>query len=477
MIYPMNFDLTPQQRQELWSELFNHLESYYAHTSELPVSPELDREKIVALVEKYSLGEGTGPGQAIAHVVEGLSRYAVHTPHPMYYGLFNPRAAFPGILADAITAAFNPQMAAWSHNPFANEAENFLVRELGEKFGFPKEKIDGVFAGGGAEANLTAVLCALNRHFPEYANAGLAGIGKRPVMYCSAESHHSVIRAGRISGMGLDAVRPIPVDGRQRMQPELLSRQIEKDRAEGFYPFLAIATAGATGTGAIDPIPEIAGIAERHGLWLHVDAAYGGAVILDEQKKDLLQGIERAHSITFDAHKWLSVPMGAGLFLTREPDILSRSFRITADYMPKEAQGLPVTDPFTHSIQWSRRFIGLKLYLSLLFFGWEGYGQAIKRQCRMGDLLKEELQKNGWKMYNDTELPIACFMDPGHEQTPGFARAVCDKVLQSGKAWISVYPVGKLETLRACITNYATGEKEVLELVALLNACRKEYLM
>lgn len=198
---------------------------------------------------------------------------------------------------------------------------------------------------------------------------------------------------------------------------------------------------------------------------LHVDAAYGGAVILDKGKKHLLLGIDRAHSITFDAHKWLSVPMGAAMFLTREPEILSRSFRITADYMPKEAQSMPVTDPFTHSIQWSRRFIGLKLYLSVLFFGWEGYGRMINRQNQIGGFLKEELRKNGWKMYNDTELPIACFMDPRHEQTAGFARAVCDKVLQSGKAWISVYPVGGVETLRACITNYASGEEEILKLV------------
>ncbi|MCB0558590.1 MAG: aminotransferase class V-fold PLP-dependent enzyme [Lewinellaceae bacterium] len=471
----MNFNLTPKERQELWSQLLLQLENYYAHTSELPVSPQLDREKIIALVEKHSLSQGIAHQQAINHVVEGLAQYAVHTPHPMYFGLFNPRSTFPGILADAITATFNPQMAAWSHNPFANEVENFLVRELGEKFGFPKEKIDGVFAGGGAEANLTAVLCALNHQFPEYANTGLAGIGKKPVMYCSAESHHSVIRAGRICGLGLDAVRPIPVDDKQRMQPGRLAQQIDKDLSDGYFPFMAIATAGATGTGAIDPIPEIANLTERYGLWLHVDAAYGGAVILDEEKKHLLQGIDRAHSITFDAHKWLSAPMGAAMFLTREPEILSRSFRITADYMPKEAQSMPVTDPFTHSIQWSRRFTGLKLYLSVLFFGWEGYGQMINRQNQIGDFLKEELRKNGWKMYNDTELPIACFMDPRYQQTAGFARAVCDKVLQSGKAWISVYPVGGVETLRACITNYASGEEEILKLVTLLNACHREY--
>ncbi len=225
----MNFDLSPQERRETWRLLLQQLETYYAHTPDLPVSPELDREKVVALVERYSLRKAIAPREAIAHVTEGLTKYAVHTPHPMYYGLFNPRAAFPGILADTITATFNPQMAAWSHNPFAVEVENFLVRELGQKFGYPQADIDGVFTSGGAEANLTAVLCALNHHFPDYANAGLIGLGKKPVLYCSAESHHSVIRAGRIAGLGLEAVRLIPADGKQRMQAALLEQQIEKD--------------------------------------------------------------------------------------------------------------------------------------------------------------------------------------------------------------------------------------------------------
>ncbi len=467
-----HFDLEAAERAALWQYLTRELEQYYANTSTLPAAPALDKTGAAAMAEKYSFDQPAPPREAVAHVIEGLSRYAVHTPHPGYYGLFNPRPTFPGILADTLVAAFNPQMAAWSHNPFANEVESYLIREFGQRFGYPENSIDGVFASGGTEANLTAVLCALNRHFPDYANVGLQGLGKQPVLYCSAEAHHSIIRSARVAGLGLKAVRAIPVDDSQRLNARLLSTQIESDLQQGLSPFLIAATAGATGVGAIDPLPDIAAIALKHNLWLHVDAAYGGAAILYPEMKPLLAGIERSHSITFDAHKWLSVPMGAGMFITREKDILSQSFRITADYMPKEASTMAVTDPFTHSIQWSRRFIGLKLYLSLLFFGWEGYAQTVRHQTQMGRLLKKLLRDNGWKLYNDTELPIACFMDPAFEQDEHYAQRLCEKVLQSGRAWISVYRIGKVNTLRACITNYATEEKDVRELLGLLEEAR-----
>ena len=468
-----NFDLNAEERAALWQHLITDLEQYYANTSGLNVAPSLNVSDILALVEKYPFEQPVPAGKAVEHVIEGLSRYAVHTPHPGYYGLFNPRATFPGILADAITATFNPQMAAWSHNPFANEVERYLIREFGKQFGYPEESIDGVFATGGTEANLTAVLCALNHHFPEYANVGLHGLKKHPILYCSAESHHSIIRSARVAGLGLNAVRAIPVDGRQRMDAIQLEQQIQKDLKQGLTPFMIVATAGATGAGAIDPLPEIAEIAQAHGLWLHVDAAYGGAAILEPSLKGLLKGIELGHSITFDAHKWLSAPMGAGMFLTREKDILHHTFRITADYMPKEASAMNVTDPFNHSIQWSRRFIGLKLYLSLLIFGWEGFAQTVRHQTEMGRLLKKLLRENGWKLYNDTDLPIACFSAPAFEADDAFALHICDKVLQSGQAWISVYRIGKVNTLRACITNYATTEKEVRELVKLLERLRE----
>jgi glutamate/tyrosine decarboxylase-like PLP-dependent enzyme len=170
---------------------------------------------------------------------------------------------------------------------------------------------------------------------------------------------------------------------------------IQRDLTNGHAPFLIVATAGTTGAGVIDPLPHIASIAREYGLWFHVDAAWGGAAALVPELHPVLDGIELADSITFDAHKWLSVSMGAGIFLTRHPDILSRCFATQTAYMPKESEGMQVADPFAHSLQWSRRFIGLKLFLSLAVAGWDGYAAAIRHQTEMGELLRDRSKING----------------------------------------------------------------------------------
>jgi glutamate/tyrosine decarboxylase-like PLP-dependent enzyme len=391
----------------------------------------------------------------------------VHTPHPRYYGLFNPAPTTMGIAADALTAAFNPQLAAWSHSPFAVEVERHLVRAIGSRFGYPPETADGVFTTGGMEANHTALLAALTQHFPDFHAKGLRALDAQPVFYVSSESHHSFLKAARLCGMGADSVRQVEVDEQLRMNPKALSDAIQRDRENRFAPFLAVATAGTTNAGVIDPLPALAGVAEEHGLWFHTDAAWGGGAAFVPELRKLLAEINRADSITFDAHKWLSVPMGAGLFLTRHASILDRTFRVSTAYMPKDAAGLDIVDPHLHSMQWSRRFIGLKVFLSLLAAGWDGYAEAIRHQTRMGQLLREGLARTGWEIANETPLPVVCFARPG--ATAEEHQQIASRVIRSGEAWISTTVLaGKRTVLRACITNYLTQESDIAALIELL---------
>jgi len=463
-----NFDLTPEQREAVWKILLQSLEKFYTHTTDYRVAPALD----IADIKNAVAGDFDQPleiQQAVEQILQGMEQYTVHTPHPNYYGLFNPRANFPSILADTIIAYFNPQLAAWSHAPFAAEIEQKLLLEFGKKMGYAEEECDGVFTTGGAEANLTAVLAALNHHFPDYANNGLRTLPRQPIIYCSHESHHSIVKAARIAGLGLNAVREIPVTPQLQLSIPELTAAIEKDKTQGNYPLMIVATMGTTGAGSIDPIVEITAVARQHRAWLHADAAYGGAVALSGRYRHLLKGIAAADSITFDAHKWLSVTMSCSLFLTRHKEILNKTFRVTADYMPKEAGSLHITDPFTHSIQWSRRFIGLKLYLSLLVFGWKGYEEAIDHSIDIGQQLKVKLTAAGWKIFNHTTLPVICFGKETYAQDPNEAMEESQQILQDGKVWVSVYKIGSVNTLRACITNYATTEDNLNTLMDALN--------
>lgn len=467
----IDFNLSADERLSLFQSTIRDLENMYANPESRRVSPQLDHQEVLDFVYQHDFARGIDYHVAIRHTLEGLQNHTVHTSHPGYYGLFNPRSNFAGILADLITASVNPQMAAWSHAPFAAEVENRIVKEFGLKFGYPEDRIDGVFGAGGAEANLTAVLCAINHHFEDFAQNGMRGLSQQPLIYCSSEAHHSVARAARVVGLGASAVRSIPADQRLKMNTVKLVDQIEEDLRNGYYPFMVIATAGTTGAGTIDDLEEIGQIAKKYHIWYHVDAAYGGACVLHSEFARLLQGIENSDSITFDLHKWLSVPMAASLLITSQPQVLHKTFGIETEYMPKEAMQMRIVDPYTHSIQWSRRFIGLKIYLSLLFYGFQGYHEIIGNQVDIANQLRYKLKQNDWVILNDTALPVICFSDSTRKDDD-FVRRICARILSSGNAWISVYPIHGQQSLRACITNYMTNSNHLDILVDELNQAR-----
>ncbi|MGI8744495.1 MAG: pyridoxal phosphate-dependent decarboxylase family protein [Bryobacteraceae bacterium] len=466
----MSLLLDAKTRAELWSALVKTIEDYTTHVGERRVTPELAPQKIRSLLSACDFSHPMPPVEALEFAARGLSEYQTHTPHPRYYGLFNPAPTTMGIAADALVAAFNPQMAAWSHSPFAIEVERHLVRCFGERFGYAPQQTDGTFTSGGAEANHTAVLTALTNAFPEYPAKGVRALNGQPAMYVSAESHHSFLKAARMSGIGIECVRIVEVNDRLGMCRESLDAAIARDLGAGLLPFLIVATAGTTNAGVIDPLMELAAVALDRRLWFHVDAAWGGAAAFATELRPLLDGIGQADSITFDAHKWLSVPMGAGVYLTKHLEILDATFRTQTAYMPREAAGLDVVDPHLHTMQWSRRFTGLKVFLSLLAAGWEGYEEAILHQTRMGAMLRRELGKSGWIIENETELPVICFSDPEGAD----AHRIVMRIVSSGEAWISTTLVRGKTVLRACVTNYRTQPSDVDKLVAALARARNE---
>lgn len=459
--------LDHETRARLWKRTEELVESYTSNVGRLPVNPKLDPGEIRARLAPFTFDEPVDAEQALEFAARQLTEFQVHTPHPRYFGLFNPNPTAMGVFADALVASFNPQMAAWSHSPFACEVENHVIRALGTRFGY--SQTDGTFCAGGAEANHTAVLCALTSLFPYFGERGARSLAAQPVFYVSTEAHHSFHKAARLCGIGREALREIPVDKKLQMRPGALLDQIEMDRYEGLAPFAIVGTAGTTNAGAVDPILELASIAQRERIWFHIDAAWGGAAALAPSVAHLLTGMEQADSITFDAHKWLSVPMGAGIFLTRHSNILSRTFATQTAYMPKEAAGLDIVDPHLHSMQWSRRFIGLKVFLSLAVAGWDGYGDAIEHMIELGDLMRSELISSGWSLKNDTELPVICFTDP----KGGNPQEIANRLLASQQAWCSTTLLrGTEQVLRACVTNYNSSADDVRALVQALNSAR-----
>jgi glutamate/tyrosine decarboxylase-like PLP-dependent enzyme len=384
-----------------------------------------------------------------------LRTWNVQVTHPRYFGLFNPSVTFASVVADTLVAMYNPQLATWRTSPAANEIERHTLAWLAGKFGFPANA-SASFTTGGAESNLSAVIVALTRAFPEYGERGLCHRAATPTIYLTGEAHHTFNKIAHMTGLGRRALRRVATDSDLRIDPEDLARRVAEDRKAGFAPFMVVGTGGTTAGGAIDPLPDLVRFCRSENLWFHVDAAWGGAAIISPKLRHHLAGVEAADSITCDAHKWFSVPMGAGMFFCRHREAVAEAFRAETSYMPGKTAG-PVVDPYTSSVQWSRRFIGLKLFLALAEHGESNYVEMIEHQTLMGDLLRESLKRAGWRIVNTTPLPLVCFTRAGLDNAK-FLAALHERQI----AWMSEVRLGEgPPVLRACVTSFRTKESDI----------------
>jgi glutamate/tyrosine decarboxylase-like PLP-dependent enzyme len=384
-----------------------------------------------------------------------MRNWHVQVTHPRYFGLFNPSVTLASVVADTLVALYNPQLAAWRTSPAANEMERHTLAWLTGKFGLPATT-SASFTSGGAEANLSAVIVALTRAFPDYGEGGLGCLSASPTIYLTREAHDSFNKIAHMTGIGRRALRTVATDRDLKMDLVDLVRRVAEDRRNGLVPVMVVGTAGTTAAGAIDPLPDLARFCRSEELWFHVDAAWGGAAIISPRLRGHLAGIDAADSITCDAHKWFSVPMGAGMFFCRHPDVVGEAFRAQTSYMPGKTAG-PVVDPYTTSVQWSRRFIGLKLFLALAQHGESGYVQMIEHQARMGEVLRESIEHAGWRIVNRTPLPLVCFTRDGLVASK-FLAALYEHQI----AWMSEVRLGDdAPVVRACVTSFRTNESDI----------------
>jgi glutamate/tyrosine decarboxylase-like PLP-dependent enzyme len=428
-----------------------------------PILPTVTAEEIRSyLTSRYDFN-GTMPlEEVIADVEKMLRTWQVQVTHPRYFGLFNPSVTLASVVADALVSMYNPQLANWRTSPAANEIERHTLGWLASKFGLPQNTV-ATFASGGMEANLSAVVVALTRAFPGYGEHGLREIEATPSIYLTEEAHNGFNKIAHMTGLGRRSLRTVPTDSNLKMNVGELRHLVEEDRKNGFAPFMVVGTAGTTAAGVIDPLPELGQFCREAGLWFHVDGAWGGSAILSPVLKHYLAGIEAADSITCDAHKWLSVSMGCGMFFCRHPDTVAEAFRADVSYMPGKRVG-PVFDPYTTSAQWSRRFIGLKLFMALAQQGESGYAEMIEHQTRMGDVLRAELRASGWRILNATPLPVVCFTRAGVVPASFLAALHRQQI-----AWMSEARLGDTPVVRACITSYRTSEADIKWVVAEMN--------
>ena len=460
----------------LTARLAETIDAHEARLREAPLSTPVTPAEIRAHLARYDFGRACDADELYEDVTQMLWKWAEHARNPRHFGLFRPNVDPLCVIADALVGLYDPNLATWNFSPAANEIERHVLGAIGTCFGFESDASVAHFTSGGQEANHTSVIAALTHRFPRWGEEGMRALPGQPVMYISQEGHHSFEKIAHACGLGRGALRHVPVGPDLRLDVDALRRMIRADRESGCIPFLLIATAGTTNAGVLDPLPELADFAAENELWLHVDAAWGGAIALSDRMRPLLAGIERADSITCDAHKWLSVTVGAGMFFCRHRAAIEASFGVRAAYVPEQAEDTDV--PFITSMQWSRRFIGLKVFMSLAKNGFAGIGERIERQTEVGEYLRSELERAGWRLLNPTPLPVACFTHDAIDRGEAAMSDIVRSIVTSNEAWISKTRLrDEIDALRACVTNFETTEGDIDALIEslgrALSACRR----
>jgi aromatic-L-amino-acid decarboxylase len=418
------------------------------------VAPAAERS---ALRDRFAgtLGEN---GVGLLSVLDEFERTVLPdcmtTPHPLYLGLVNSSPLPGAALADLLISTLNNNGGAFHQSPAMTACEGEVVRLFLELFGLPTGS-DGMFLPGGTFANLQALVLARSR-------AALDGDVRRARVYASEAAHFSVARSAFVAGIPEAGIVVIPTRGRGEMIPEALAQRIRLDRREGALPLAAVATAGTTGTGAIDPLAAIAAICSQEQVWFHVDACYGGAAILSGALRPRLAGIERADSIAVDPHKWFFIPVTAALLLTREREEAQKAFATkTGSYIPGDGE----LDAWQRGIPTTRRSSGLAAWMALRAHGLTVIREAVERNIRLMRLLEGLLAARGFRILEGGELSICC----ARVETAGGSDSAIDalqtriaaEVADSGTAWFSTVVHGGQTWLRFNLVNLHTREEHI----------------
>jgi aromatic-L-amino-acid decarboxylase len=383
-------------------------------------------------------------------------------PRPRFFAFVGSSGLEIAVLGDLLASCFDVNLALWAGA--ASEVEEQAVRWVSEFIGFPAAA--GAFTSGGTISNVTALAAARERALPGTRRCGMAG--QAGALYCSGEAHYSVVRAAELLGIGSDRVRGLRQDGARRLAPEEVAAAIDRDRDAGIASIAVVATAGTTLTGAVDPIDALADVCAERGTWLHVDGAYGAAAASTTSAGHLFAGLERADSVTLDAHKWLFLPKACGVVLVRRREDLHGALAHEEDYVPHDRPEHHMVDI---TLEYSRPFRALKLWLAFRAHGADAIRDAIERNLRQARLLHDELAAcdDVELLCGEPPLSVVPFRHVPHGVADLDAHnlRLVAALQETGDVWVAPATVDGKVCLRPCVVNYRTTDEDVRALVEL----------
>ena len=413
----------------------------------------------------------------LADIEELILPATTHWQSPGFMAYFASTGSGPGILGETLAAAMNVNAMLWRTAPAATELEQVTLDWLRQMVGLP-EPLFGVINDTASSSTLYALAAAREAQTDlRIRELGMAGRADLPRLrfYASSEAHSSVEKAGIVLGIGRDGLRRIPVDERFRLDPVALRQAILEDIAAGIRPFAVVATTGTTSTTSVDPVPAIAALCEQHGLWLHVDAAYGGAAAVAPELRWVLEGAERADSIVVNPHKWLFTPIDCSVLWTRRPDILRDAFSIVPEYLTTtdgSEQDAPNLMDYGTSL--GRRMRALKLWMVIRHFGTEGMAQRIREHCEYASMLARWVDgERDFELLAPAPLSVVCLRahPPGLDD-PGtldlLNQRIVERINSGGRFFLSHTKLRGEYAIRVAFGNLRQDQSHAHGVIAAL---------
>jgi aromatic-L-amino-acid decarboxylase len=463
--------------RDLGHEVVNLLSDYLEHIEAKRVFPDVEPRTLHELFSESLPENPSSPHDILAELEQKLLPYCTHVGHPGYMGLITPSPNPIGVIADFICSALNQNVGAYSIGPSAVALERRVVRWLTDLCGYDA-KAGGNLTSGGMMANFIGL--KVGRDAVTHDHAQHDGICGRWAVYASEERHVSVDKAVDCIGLGRNALRALPTDSDFQVRLDALENAIAQDKSNGIRPICIVGVFGTTNTGAVDNIRELRRIADREHMWLHVDAAYGGGMLLSREWPMRDRGLELADSITIDPHKWFYAPLDAGAVLVKDERRLTASFGIKPSYLTDELdQADERYQYYVHGFEQSRRFRSLKVWMSFKRYGTRQIGEWIDNNVRQAKYLHALAEKHpAFEGASRPPMSAICIRFMGASLNEADSKklhaAVAQRVEQSGRFWMSTTELKGKTWFRINPVNFRTREQHMEELFALLEQeCRE----
>jgi aromatic-L-amino-acid decarboxylase len=460
-------DLGDDEMRAQLHRVADWIADYRATIESRAISPRVEPGDIRAALPASAPERGEPMERVLAELDSIIMPGIVHWGHPAFLGYFGSTSNGPALLGEMIAAALNVSAMTWRTSPAATELEGVVLAWIREMIGLP-EAFTGIVYDTASVALMHALAAAREVAGRDVRRRGIAGRGDLGAfrVYTSDQAHSSVEKAAIVLGLGEENVVRVPSDEGFRMDVGALARAIERDRAAGMRAMAVVATVGTTSTANIDPVREIAAVCHANSVWLHLDAAYGGALAMLPERREVMDGAELADSVVVNGHKWLFVPLDFSVLYVRRPELLRALFALTPEYLRGDSAASGAVDYMDYGIQLGRRFRALKAWMAFRAFGREGMEARIREHCRLAGLFARWVEAESYySMAAPVTMAVVCFRfsPPGmsSEECDEMNERIVDAVNAGGEAYLTHTTLRGRAVMRIGIGNVLTEERHL----------------